>query len=75
LNNNKDVVALSDHLFLHQVSTVTLWDRVLCAQHLLAHTIQDLSTHFPLQSKNHHWWHSGHLVIVENNKLRREIVS
>jgi hypothetical protein len=75
LNNNKDVVALSDHLFLCQVSMVMLWNKVLWAQHLLAHTIQDLSAHFLLHSENHHWWHSGHLVIVENDKLRREIVS
>jgi hypothetical protein len=27
-NDNKDVVALPDHLFLQQVSTVTLWDKV-----------------------------------------------
>jgi hypothetical protein len=74
-NDNEDIVALLDHLFLHQVSTVTLWDKVSQAQHLLVHTIQDLSTHFPLHSENHHWWHSGHLVIVENDKLRREIVS
>jgi hypothetical protein len=39
LNNNEDVVALPDHLFLHQVSTVTLWDFVSQAQHLLTHTI------------------------------------
>jgi hypothetical protein len=30
-NNNKDIVALLDHLFLWQVSMVTLWDKVLHA--------------------------------------------
>jgi hypothetical protein len=38
-NDNENIVALPDHLFLHQVSTVTLWDKVLWAQHLLAYTI------------------------------------
>jgi hypothetical protein len=74
-NDNKDVVALPDHLFLCQISTVMLWDKVAHTQHLLAHLIQDLSTRFPLNSENHHWWHSGHLVVVKNDKLRRKIVS
>jgi hypothetical protein len=38
-NDNEDVVALPNHLFLCQVSIVTLWDKALWAQHLLAHTI------------------------------------
>jgi hypothetical protein len=74
-NDNEDVVALPDHLFLCQISTISLWDRVSHTQHLLAHTIQDLSTRFPLTSNNHSWWHSGRLVVVENDELKREIVS
>jgi hypothetical protein len=38
-NNNEDIIALSDHLLLCQVSIVTLWDKVLYAQNLLANTI------------------------------------
>jgi hypothetical protein len=38
-NDNEDVIALPDHLFLYQISTASLWDRVSHAQNLLAHTI------------------------------------
>jgi hypothetical protein len=38
-NDNENVVALPDHLFLHQISTITLWDKVAHMQHLLAHMI------------------------------------
>jgi hypothetical protein len=73
-NDNENIVALPDHLFLCQISTITLWDKVAHTQHLLAHMIQDLSARFPLHSENHYWWHSGCLVIVENDELKREIV-
>ena len=73
--DNEDVTALPDHLFARQISTHTLWEKVSLAQNALAHQVQELSTRFPLLSENHHWWHQGRLVVVENDDLRREIVS
>jgi hypothetical protein len=69
------VVALPDHLFACQISTISLWEKVSMAQNALAHQVKELAACFPLLSENHQQWHQGQLVVVENDKLRREIVS
>jgi hypothetical protein len=73
--DNKNVTALPDHLFACQILTLSLWEKVSTAQNALAHQVQELAAHFPLLSENHHWWHQGWLVMVENDELKREIVS
>jgi hypothetical protein len=73
--DNENMTALPDLLFACQILTVSLWEKVFMAQNALAHQVQELAAHFPLLSENHHWWHQGQLVIVENDELRREIVS
>ena len=74
-DDNEQIVALPDHLFLCQVTTASLLEHVSAAQNILAHQVKDLASHFPLESHNHHWWHMGRLVIVDNNDLKREVVS
>src|SRR5579863_8127592 len=72
-NDNEQVVALPDHVFIRSTTVDSLWGRVAAAQEQHAPAVQALSPSFPLSSHNHHWWHSGRLVVVENNDLRREI--
>ena len=72
-NDNEHVIALPDHVFIHSASVDSLWGHVAAAQENDAATVQALSTQFPISSHNLHWWHSGYLIVVENNNLRREI--
>ena len=74
-DDNDQVVALPDHMFIHNISMDTLWGRVAAAQDKDASSLQDWSKSFLLVSHNHHWWNDGRLVVVENNELRRGIVS
>ena len=73
-NDNEQVIALPDHVFIHSVSSDSLWGHVAATQEHDVAAVQTLSMQFPLSSHNHHWRHSGHLIVVENNGLRREIV-
>src|SRR5260221_75984 len=74
-DDNDQVTALPDHLFIRHLSTVSLWQKVAFAQDRDASSVQALAQSFPLTSANHHWWNAGRLVVVEDNALRREITS
>ena len=74
-DDNDQVVALPNHVFIRNISTDTLWGRVASAQDRDTSSVQEWSKSFPLVLHNHHWWNDGRLVVVENDELRRGIVS
>jgi len=61
-------------MFICSVSVDSLWGHVAAAQEPATSSIQSLSRAFPITSHNHHWWHSGCLIVVDDTDLRREIV-
>jgi RNase H-like domain found in reverse transcriptase/Integrase zinc binding domain len=73
--DNQDVTVLPPHLFIHASAVSDLEQLVLDAQ--LAHPtlLHTWAFHFNLTESDSAWYHGSTLVVVEDNKLRREVSS
>jgi hypothetical protein len=56
------------------MDSLTLYKKIAAAQENEAATVQSWAKANNLESNNHHWFKDGHLVVMENNKLRRGIM-
>ena len=74
-DDNDQVIALPNHVFICNISIDTLWNCAAIAQENDASSVREWLKSFPLVSHNHHWWNDGRLVVVENDDLQRGIVS
>jgi Integrase zinc binding domain len=73
--DNQDVTVLPPHLFIHATTVSNLERLVLDAQ--LAHPdlLQLWASRFNLTEADSAWYHGSALVVVEDNELRREVLS
>jgi Integrase zinc binding domain len=73
--DNQDVTILPPHLFIHTSSVSDLEQLVLDTQ--LAHPdlLHTWASRFNLTESDSAWYHSSALVVVEDNELRREVLS
>jgi Integrase zinc binding domain len=73
--NNQDVTVLPPHLFIHATTVSDLERLILNAQ--LAHPdlLHLWASRFNLTEADSAWYHGSTLVVVEDNKLRREVSS
>jgi len=64
-----------DDLFIKHIDSLTLYKKVAITQHQQqGEEIKNWAKQHTLNSTNHHWFKDQHLVIVEDNNLRRELV-
>jgi RNase H-like domain found in reverse transcriptase/Integrase zinc binding domain/Reverse transcriptase (RNA-dependent DNA polymerase) len=73
--DNQDVTILPPHLFIHTTMVSNLERLVLDAQLASPDLLHLWASRFNLTESNSTWYHSSALVVVEDNKLRREVSS
>jgi hypothetical protein len=73
--DNQDITVLPLHLFVHVATVSNIEQLVLDAQLAHPNLLHIWATHFNLSSSNSTWYHGSTLVVMEDNKLRREVLS
>jgi Integrase zinc binding domain len=73
--DNQDIMVLPPHLFIYMFTISDLEQLILDAQLAHPELLHTWSSHFNLTKSNSAWYHSSALVVVEDNKLRREVSS
>jgi RNase H-like domain found in reverse transcriptase/Integrase zinc binding domain/Reverse transcriptase (RNA-dependent DNA polymerase) len=73
--NNQNVTVLLPHLFVFASTVSDFKQLVLDAQLANPDLLHQWATHFNLTEANSAWYHGSALVVVEDNKLRREVLS
>jgi hypothetical protein len=73
--DNQDVTVLPPHLFIHMSTVSDIEQLILDAQLAHPNLLHQWSSHFNLTESNSTWYHGSALVVVEDNKLRREVLS
>jgi Integrase zinc binding domain len=73
--DNQDVTILPPHLFIHTSTVSDLEQLVLNAQLVNPDLLHLWASCFNLTETDSAWYHGSTLVIVEDNELRREVLS
>jgi RNase H-like domain found in reverse transcriptase/Integrase zinc binding domain len=73
--DNQDVTILPPHLFVHAATVSNLEQLVLNAQFTNPALLHLWASCFNLTKTDSAWYHGSALVVVEDNKLRREVSS
>jgi Integrase zinc binding domain len=73
--DNQDVTILPPHLFIHASTVSDLEQLVLDAQLVNPALLHQWVSHFNLTEIDSAWYHSSTLVVMEDNELRREVLS
>jgi hypothetical protein len=73
--DNQDVTILPPHLFIHASAVSDLEQLVLDAQLASPNLLHLWASHFTLTESDSAWYHGSALVVMEDNKLRREVSS
>jgi Integrase zinc binding domain len=73
--DNQDVTVLPPHLFLHAAMISDLEQLVLNAQLANPNLLRIWASRFTLTESDSTWYHGSALVVVEDNALRREVLS
>jgi Integrase zinc binding domain len=73
--DNQDVTILPPHLFIHASTISDLEQLVLDAQLMNPNLLHQWLSRFTLTETDSAWYHSSTLVVVEDNELRREVLS
>jgi Integrase zinc binding domain len=73
--DNQDVTVLPPHLFIHAATVSDLKQLVLDAQLANLDLLHQWATCFNLSKSNSAWYHGSALVVMEDNMLRREVLS
>jgi Integrase zinc binding domain len=73
--NNQDITVLPPHLFIHASTISDLEQLVLDAQLANPDLLHLWASHFNLTETDSAWYHSSALVVMEDNELRREVLS
>jgi Integrase zinc binding domain/RNase H-like domain found in reverse transcriptase len=73
--DNQDVTVLLPHLFIHTAAVSNLEQLVLDAQLANPALLHLWASRFNLTESDSAWYHSSALVVMEDNKLRREVSS
>jgi Integrase zinc binding domain len=73
--DNQDVTVLSPHLFIHAATVSDLKQLVLDAQLANLDLLHQWATCFNLSKSNSAWYHGSALIVMEDNVLRREVLS
>jgi Integrase zinc binding domain len=73
--DNQDVTVLPPHLFIHASTASDLEQLILDAQLTHPHLLHLWASHFNLTESDSAWYHGSALVVVEDNELRREVLS
>jgi Integrase zinc binding domain len=73
--DNQDVTVLPPHLFIHASMVSDLKQLVLNAQLTHPDLLHLWASRFHLTESDSVWYHGSALVVVEDNELRREVLS
>jgi RNase H-like domain found in reverse transcriptase len=73
--DNQDVTVLPPHLFVHAAAVSNLEQLVLDAQLANPTLLHLWASRFNLTETDSAWYHGSALVVMEDNKLRREVLS
>jgi RNase H-like domain found in reverse transcriptase/Reverse transcriptase (RNA-dependent DNA polymerase)/Integrase zinc binding domain len=73
--DNQDVTVLPPHLFIHASAVSDLEQLILDAQLANPALLHLWASRFNLTETNSAWYHGSALVVVEDNELRREVLS
>jgi Integrase zinc binding domain/RNase H-like domain found in reverse transcriptase len=73
--DNQDVTVLPPHLFIHTSTISDLEQLTLDTQLANPTLLHQWASHFNLTEIDSAWYHGSTLVVVEDNKLRREVLS
>jgi Integrase zinc binding domain/RNase H-like domain found in reverse transcriptase len=73
--DNQDITVLPSHLFIHVSMVSDIEQLILDAQTMNPELLQSWATHFNLSKSASAWYHSSALVVMEDNELRREVLS
>jgi RNase H-like domain found in reverse transcriptase/Integrase zinc binding domain len=73
--DNQDVTVLPPHLFIHTSTVSSLEQLILDAQLANPNLLHLWASRFNLTESTSAWYHSSTLVVVEDNELRREVLS
>jgi Integrase zinc binding domain len=73
--NNQDVTVLLPHLFIHASTVSNLEQLVLDTQLVNPDLLHLWASHFNLTESDSAWYHGSALVVMEDNELRREVLS
>src|ERR1700744_153598 len=74
-DDNTNVTVLSPEVFAHLALTVRIDERVMAHQLDHAHTLEEWEALFKLTKVGKHYWKDTRLVVVDNNVLRRGVIS
>jgi Integrase zinc binding domain/Chromo (CHRromatin Organisation MOdifier) domain len=73
--DNQDVTVLPPHLFIHAAAVADLEQLVLDAQLTNPTLLHIWASRFNLTESASAWYHGSALVVMEDNELRREVLS
>jgi hypothetical protein len=73
--DNQDITVLPPHLFIHASTISNLEQLILDAQLVNPNLLHQWASCFNLIESNSTWYHSSALVVMEDNDLRREVLS